>query len=233
MKKNKLFFPIIIFIICIMIQTASYSKYIFKTSIEIANINIDRKPPVLKVKNISVNKTEYTEKIYVWNVVKLEVDVEEKNIGEDVILPEEIEVLVGGKVVEGMTVKIKNNGEKEDITTFVISISRINANGDLKIKFKEGAIKDMSNLKSLEYVCDTGFTLDNIAPNINLVKTNLGDGRVKVDIIADEKIRPKEGWNLDETKTILSKVFDKSVNDRFAVIDYAGNYRMVDVKIYM
>ena len=37
----------------------------------------------------------------------------------------------------------------------------------------------------------------------------------------------------DDTKTILSKVFDKSVNDRFAVIDYAGNYTMVDVKIYM
>src|SRR5699024_5213033 len=120
-----------------------------------------------------------------------------------------------------------------DITTFVISISMINVDGDLKIKFNEGAIKYMPSLKSFEYVCETGFPLDSIATNITLLKTNLGEGRVKVDIIADEKIRPEEGWNLDDTKTILSKVFDKSVNDRFAVIDYAGNYTMVDVKIYM
>ena len=59
--KRKIIFVIVIFLFCLCIKTNSYSKYVFFSNLDVANLKFDRTKPIISVVSIKNTNTKYPE----------------------------------------------------------------------------------------------------------------------------------------------------------------------------
>lgn len=146
--KRKYICIIFIFIICVSNHIQVYGKYIFDKTFDAVQLNIDREKPVLKISQVKQERINQKEqKITVW------INVEEKNLKEDTILPNEVEIYIDSKKVDAsQLICTKQENETEERSKwFRIEIAQIPIGEKTQIKIKEGALVDAIGWKSSEY----------------------------------------------------------------------------------
>lgn len=93
---------------------------------------------------------------------------------------------------------------------------------------------------TFEYIDDYGFEgttkavvnwIDKVAPKLQVKQDILEGGKVKVQIIADEKILLIDGWTLSQDGLTLTKVYTDNSNERLRISDEVGNITEVDIEV--
>ena len=77
---------------------------------------------------------------------------------------------------------------------------------------------------------DTQIQIDNTKPQYTSLPKNIENGKVEFNITAKEKIRPLDGWNIENNMT-LKKVFRNNVAYTTHIQDLAGNCSDVKIEI--
>ena len=102
--------------------------------------------------------------------------------------------------------------------------------------FKENCkeILDVTNTQGQETKIEVDVTnIDKKAPEIEVKYSNkdLTNEDVKVEIVANEKIRQPELWSISEDELIVSKNYTKNKEEVIEVSDMAGNITRVNIKL--
>ena len=144
-KKRYLF--VIIFFLCISSSIISYSKYVFDTTINIAELNLDRQKPVINSEEIQIANKKETQDIIAF------VEVQEKNLDDNKLDKNKIEIYVDSKKAS-LPINIekleKNNKKGEN--DFKIQITDAPKDKKIQLKIKEGAFTDKAGWKNEEYM---------------------------------------------------------------------------------
>ena len=218
-----------IFLIISLLGVNSYAKYVIENISLVANINIDGEIPKIELISVSNTNKKYNNYANKTHTITVKFRVKEKNVKENNIfdnikyLLDDKEINSGSRVIKG-----KNSGEYIDYEVF---ITKVNENGELKIVIPEGSVVDKAGQVNEETVLDTGIIIDNIAPAVNFSQEEIADGKINAKIVANEKIREVNAWNLSEDDTTLNKEFACNVLYPFPVTDLAGNSTNIDVRI--
>ncbi len=220
-----------IFVACLFFQVTSYSKYVFSSTLDAVDINVDRVKPILSVLDVQNSNTKHTSYASKKHTITLNVQEEEKNMNNVGIDKEKIEILVGGKIVKPSEVKISNVSKDGQKAIYKIIISGITGDGNLQVKFKEGTVVDMAGWKNEQCIHDTKIIIDNTIPDITFLETLISKGNSQGKITSNEVIEGVSGWNIDISKKILSKNYEKNTSEQVTITDYAGNENNISIKI--
>ncbi len=226
--KKLIVFLFVIFMVSLLCVN-SYAKYVVDNTLLVADINIDGEIPKIEFINVSNTNEKYNKFANKTHTITIELGVKERNIKEENTL-DNIKFLLDN---EEFKPKNKNVTKKSmgEYVYYTITLTGITGNGRLKLKVPEGSVVDIANQVNKEAIFDTGIIIDNIAPVVNFTQEELEDGRINAKIIANEKIREVNAWNLSEDAMILNKEFACNVLYPFLVTDLAGNSTNIDVKI--
>ena len=222
---------VLIFLLIILIQKNVNAKYFFEYIFDVADLNIDRTKPVIDVLyffNTNIDYEKYANKTHEINV---EIRVTEKNIGNDVLEKNEIEVMINNEKINNCKVNINEIARNNQEIIYDIKITNIEGNGNLTLNILEGAVIDTSGLKSESKIINTDIIIDNIAPKGNLTKEIISNGKVRVNIVMSEKIRNVKGWNLSEDDKILTNDFTNNIYYELDVIDFAQNVSKIQIDV--
>lgn len=228
--KRKIIFVIVIFLFCLCIKTNSYSKYVFFSNIDVANLKFDRTKPIISVVSIKNTNTKYPKYASKKHDIVLVVDVNEKNFDSSKLQLSKLLVTVGEKIVNPKVEvnKVEKNG---DITRYELKVSNILEDGKLKFKFAEGFVLDNAGWKNVDYDYNTNIIIDNMAPKCNFEEIVISKGKSKGKITTDEQVQEIPDWNMDSNKMMFYKEFNKNVTKSVVVSDFAENETEVNVKI--
>lgn len=229
MIKRKI---LISFVFCmIFIQNFVNAKYVFEYTIEAINLDIDRTKPIIEIvdiENTNLNYEKYANKTH--NII-VKIKIIEKNMSNDVLENDEINVLVGNEIAKDYKLEIVTKEKAEDYIIYDLKFSNILGNGNLNINIIEGAIIDTSGLKNEQKLVNTKIQIDNISPKGSFSQEKIREGRVKGIIKVDEKIRKVEGWNISNDSKSLNSEFLSNVYYELQITDYAQNSSIVKINI--
>ena len=229
MIKRKI---LISFVFCmIFIQNFVNAKYVFEYTIEAINLDIDRTKPIIEIVNIentNLNYEKYANKTH--NII-VKIKIIEKNIINDVLENDEINVLVGNEIAKDYKLEIITKEKVEDYIIYDLKFSNLLGNGNLNINIIEGAIIDTSGLKNEQKLVDTNIQIDNISPKGSFIQEKIEEGRVKGTIKVDEKIRKVDGWNISDDSKSLNSEFLSNVYYELQITDYAQNSSTIKVHV--
>lgn len=111
----------------------------FNQKIEIAQLDLDREEPKISINNI--------EQIQENSRIKMVVNVTERNLGNDVLNADEIEIYEDNQKVNlGIVVTPKDENK------FQVEIINAPKGNKIDIKIKEGAFVDILGWRSKEYI---------------------------------------------------------------------------------
>ena len=146
--KQKYICIIFIFLFCIFSNIASYGKYIFEKTIDIAQIDIDRQKPLL-----AVTKIEQEDNGIETKNVTIFLKVQERNLKSDGIDSKKIEIYIDNKKtdLEVQICKDEENINKEEYT-FQIKVKKIPKDKKAEIKINKGTFTDTVGWESDEYI---------------------------------------------------------------------------------
>ena len=227
MKKLAVFLGV--FLVMIMININVFAKYVIEDECLVAEVEITGKIPkieLIDIKNTNLGHTNYANRTH---NITVKIRVIEKNVEEENLNSNTVFLLDEKEITPKYS--IKQISKTDEYIDYEINITKINGNGNLKIKIKEGAIKDVANQVNEETVFDTGIIIDNIAPVAYFSQEEIEDGKVLAKIKANEKIDEVNGWNLNSEKLELSKEFACNVTYPFEIKDYAQNSTVLDIDI--
>ena len=227
MKKLAVFLGV--FLVMIMININVFAKYVIEDECLVAEVEITGKIPkieLIDIKNTNLGHTNYANRTH---NITVKIRVIEKNVKEENLNSNTVFLLDEKEITPKYS--IKQISKTDEYIDYEINITKINGNGNLKIKIKEGAIKDVANQVNEETVFDTGIIIDNIAPVAYFSQEEIEDGKVLAKIKANEKIDEVNGWNLNSEKLELSKEFACNVTYPFEIKDYAQNSTVLDIDI--
>ena len=229
MIKRKI---LISFVFCmIFIQNFVNAKYVFEYTIEAINLDIDRTKPIIEIVNIentNLNYEKYANKTH--NII-VKIKIIEKNMSNDVLENDEINVLVGNEIAKDYKLEIITKEKAEDYIIYDLKFSNLLGNGNLNINIIEGAIIDTSGLKNEQKLVDTNIQIDNISPKGSFSQEKIEEGRVKGTIKVDEKIRKVDGWNISDDSKSLNSEFLSNVYYELQITDYAQNSSTIKVHV--
>ena len=220
-----------IFLAIICMNINIYAKYIFDATYSIANIDIDRNPPKIELVSLENTKTRYEKYANKTHTITAKIRVTEKNIIENNFGKEKIKILIQEEEVNPEIYEIKEVEKNSESKIYQIKLSKLIGNGKLKIVIKEGTIKDKSDNINKEIIFDTDIQIDNTAPNITFLERKVTQGRVIDNITLNEAIRKVEGWNISESKLVLTKEFTNNLSYTFEIMDLAQNKKNIEVNI--
>lgn len=144
-KKRYLF--VIIFFLCISSSIISYSKYVFDTTINIAELNLDRQKPVINSEKIQIANKKETQDIIAF------VEVQEKNLDDNKLDKTKIEIYVDSKKASlPINVEKLEKNNKKGENDFKIQITDAPKDKKIQLKIKEGAFTDKAGWKNEEYM---------------------------------------------------------------------------------
>lgn len=144
-KKKYLF--VIIFFLCISSSIISYSKYVFDTTINIAELNLDRQKPVINSEKIQIANKKETQDIIAF------VEVQEKNLDDNKLDKTKIEIYVDSKKASlPINVEKLEKNNKKGENDFKIQITDAPKDKKIQLKIKEGAFTDKAGWKNEEYM---------------------------------------------------------------------------------
>lgn len=231
MHKRKILILPILFLILIGIESIVYGKYISNNIFTIAKINVESKPPEIELIEVTNSNTGYEAYANKTHIINAKIKVIEKNIKQNNFNKDYIEILVK-EVAQNIGVfEIQELERKEDYIIYNLKLSKIEGNGDLSIRVKKGAIIDKqgNQNKSIRFVLN--ITIDNTPPSSIVKEEKLQNGKSKVTITSNEKLRSINAWNLSSSKNILTKEFPSITNYDLPIVDYAENTSKASIKV--
>ena len=223
---------IIIFLIIISLGIKiTYAKYVIEYIIPIAKIEIDTLAPEIKLIKVTNSNTVSKKYLSKKHRVKVEIEVTEKNIVQNLFNKENIEVWVQKTKINSENYKIEQINKNSEKIIYSIEIFNIEGNGKLEIKIPKGIIKDKSENINMEKIFDTGIIVDNLAPIISETKEKTTNGKVIENIKANETIIKVNGWNNLEDGKSINKEFECNVCYPLPISDLAENKTEVEINI--
>ncbi len=220
-----------LFLTMLCINITIYAKYIFEATYTVASIDIDRNPPKIELLSLENTNTGYEKYANQTHTITAKVKVTEKNIIENHFGKEKVKILIQETAVNPEIYEIKELERNNESIIYQIKLSKLTGNGKLKIVVEEGTIKDKSDNINEETIFDTGIQIDNIAPNVTFSEEESTQGKVLANVTSNEAIRKMEGWNISESKLVLTKEFTNNVSYTFEVMDLAQNKTKVEINI--
>lgn len=228
--KIKSFLVIFLILLLISINSISNAKYIFDFEFDVADLNIDRTKPKIEYISVYNNNLGYEKYANKTHIIKVNVKVTEKNIGQDILENDEIKLKVNDKFVNNSEIVVKLIEKNADSYIYEITLKNLTGNGLLDIVIEKGAITDLGGLESDQLLINTGITIDNIAPETEFSEEEIEKGRVNGVIDSNEPIRTIEGWNvISDTK--FKKEFLSNTSYIIQVVDYAQNISNLNIDI--
>lgn len=228
MRKKVLF----LFVLFIMIFVGNnYAKYVVEYTISIADVKIDRLIPKITLMQVINSNKEYRNYANNTHDITIRLKVIETNFKEDRFNTEYVKILVGENEVKPKNYKIELESKIQRSKTYVMYLSGIEGNGNLKIKVPKGTIVDITDNVNEETILDAGIIIDNIAPVVTFKQEEIEEGKIKAKFEANEKIKPVNAWNISSTKNALDKEFACNVTYPFYITDYAQNTSEVEVNV--
>lgn len=230
MKRKKIYISLIIFLLVIGIQSNIYGKYVIENSFEIATISTDETKPVISYygeRNSNIKYPTYANKTH---TVTIRIKVVEKNISINNLL-EKTKVLVGGLEEKDKIVEIKKTVGSSKMSVFDITLENLTGNGIVELEIENGAIIDIAGNENDFVKVTSGIIIDNIAPEATFEEVLLDDGKVQINIKANEKIQEKEGWTRSNDIKTISKEFPCNVSYPIEIIDLAQNNILIDISV--
>lgn len=168
--KIKSFLVIFLILLLISINSISNAKYIFDFEFDVADLNIDRTKPKIEYISVYNNNLGYEKYANKTHIIKVNVKVTEKNIGQDILENDEIKLKVNDKFVNNSEIVVKLIEKNVDSYIYEITLKNLTGNGLLDIVIEKGAITDLGGLESDQLLINTGITIDNIAPETEFRK---------------------------------------------------------------
>lgn len=228
---KKIIFLFIIILLITGIYTTVSGKYVIEYTNKVANIDIDRGLPYLRILEIKNSNIQYPKYANKTHTITYRVKIEEKNIKEDNFNKEHIKILIDEKEIVPDILKINLIEKTNTYVIYDILISGIKENGKFSIKICEGCIVDTSGNKSTERYSNPNIQIDNVAPSTIFEQIETTNGKVKANIQIDEPIQDINGWNITEDKKNLTKEFENNLTYFLPVRDYAQNQSNTKVDI--
>ena len=228
MKKRVVFLFIIVIII--FMQEKSFAKYVIEYTNQIAQISIDTKKPEIQFTSYT-NTNSYKAYANKNHTIKIRISVVESNVKENYFDTEHVKILVAGNEVIPNKYTIKKVVGSTKMTIYELEISGIEGDGALQVKIPEGTIIDISDNTNKTTLLNIGVEIDNTAPAVTFSTQVTQEGKEIAEVMANEKIQTKNGWEISSEKTSMSKEFENNVSYPFPVTDYAQNTTTVDIEI--
>ena len=230
MKKKNVIFIILILLI-INLNSIANAKYIFEFEFDVAYLNIDRTKPIIEYIGVTNTNKDYEKYANKTHNIIVKIKIIEKNMSNDVLENDEINVLVGNEIAKDYKLEIITKEKAEDYIIYDLKFSNLLGNGNLNINIIEGAIIDTSGLKNEQKLVDTNIQIDNISPKGSFSQEKIEEGRVKGTIKVDEKIRKVDGWNISDDSKSLNSEFLSNVYYELQITDYAQNSSTIKVHV--
>ncbi len=145
--KKKYICIVLIIITCLSIHIKVYGKYVFDQTFDAVQINVDRKRPAISIEQVQQKRTDE-----LTQSVELFIKVFERNLGNDILSPNEVEVYVDNQKVETVTLSCIKQNSTDNNYFFKIDIGEIPIGENIQIKIKEGAFTDIVGWKSNESI---------------------------------------------------------------------------------
>lgn len=227
----RLLIILFISIFIISISTTIHAKYIFQNEFYIANLNIDRTKPKIKLISITNSNSDYESYANKTHTITIKVEITDKNLKDVVLDKEHVRIKINNEYVNCANIKSNKIQDIADGGIYQIEINNLDGNGNLKVDILEGAAVDTSELKNQLLEINTNITIDNIAPKGDFTENKITDGKVNAIINLNEKIREIDGWNFSEDKLKVEKEFTNNISYELPILDYAGNKTVINVDI--
>ena len=150
-------------LIIININNIVNAKYIFDFEFEVAELNIDRTKPEIEYISTNNSSNWYQYHANRQHTITITVEVTEKNIGEDTLTSDEINVLINNQVSDQNEKSVELVEQNGEIYTYKITLKKLSEDGTLKVQIKKGAITDKGGLESEELLIDTKIMVINVS----------------------------------------------------------------------
>lgn len=229
MKLKKIIQIAIIIFLIITAKSCCSAKYVFEHEEKAFEINIIKDDMFLaEIIEKSNTNTEYENYANNTNTITLKLKISDENgiinnLQDFIILVgnQESQCSKGYQIIE----------KNENYIIYEIKLDNIIENGELVIKIPENSFVDMIGNKMSAISLKTGIEIDNIAPQAQYSQEILEDGKVLAKITSNEKVRPLEGWKIDESNQINSKEFISDIKYQRVIQDFAGNITAVEIEV--
>lgn len=215
----------------VSISTTIHAKYIFQNEFYIANINIDRAKPKIKLVSINNSNTGYESYANKTHTIIIKVKITDKNLKDVILDKDHVKIKINDEYVNDADIKSSKIQDITDGGIYQIELSNLDGNGNLKVDILEGTAVDTGELKNELLGINANIAIDNIAPKGDFTENKISDGKVNAVINLSEKIRSIDGWEFSEDGLQLTKQFTNNISYQLPVTDYAGNISMVDINI--
>lgn len=229
MKKRVVF--LLSLLLVLTITTISDAKYVIQYTNTVANIKIDLTPPQIKLFSTRNSNSLFPKYANRTHDITIEIKVVENNIYENHFDKENVKILVGENEVIPKNFEIEKCIDTGKIILYQVKLNQVLGDGKLRIKVKEGTIKNISDQVNEETIIDTGIKIDNTSPIIGFTQQEKENKKVIANLKANEAIRDVNGWTLTQDRRILSKEFESNVYYPLKVMDLAQNTAQIDIDI--
>lgn len=232
MKFIKIITSITTLIFLIGIANISFAKYVFEDVKTAAIIEIDRTSPLATINTEIIEITNNNEGYENYANKKHQITIKVKISFEQEVINKLSDFIVFvGTNQDCCSKEIKLIESDKNNIIYEINLTNITENGELILKIPEGSFEDSVGNKMSERKLNTGIKIDNISPELEFSQGNLEDGKIVATITSNEKIRNTDGWQIDESQTIISKEFLSNVTYKKIIKDLAGNSGVVQIDI--
>lgn len=186
----------------------------------------------IEVKNISNNNEGYENYANLTHRITLEFDVKSVTKLTNTILQDNIIVKLDGNKTENIVKSlIKSNTSTNNLHNYTLNLSNIQGNGKLSIEIAENLIRNEGGLSNEICNIETGIIIDNISPNVKFSEEQTDEGYSKANVISEECIRQREGWEISADRKTVSKLFPSNIAYKVEVMDLAGNITEIELNI--
>ena len=229
MKKKIIF--ILLWVVVIAIGSVVEAKYLIEYQSKVATIDIDRNPPRIELVGLQNTNIGYEKYANQTHTIIAQIKVTEENIITNNMSVENLIVQVNNEEAKFDKIEIIEKKKEKNSIYYDIVLSGVQTEGILSFIIKEGTIIDKSYNVNPETKFSTDIQIDNTSPEGKFSETEIEEGKILATILANEKIREVEGWNLTQNELQLEKEFTNNISYIFTITDLAGNTKEIEVNI--
>ncbi len=231
MKIKKRIIFICLFIVIIAMESVTSAKYLIEYQNKVAVIDIDRNPPKIELVGLQNTNIGYEKYANQTHTITAQIKVTEEHIISNNMSLENLIVQVNGKDAEFRNIEVVEKKREKNSIYYDIILTGVQTEGILSFIIKEGTIVDKSYNVNPETVIPTDIQIDNTSPEGIFSETEIEEGKVLATILANEKIRGVEGWELTQNEMQLEKEFTNNISYIFTITDFAQNTKEIEINI--
>lgn len=192
---------------------------------------IEKQIPEIKLIDSVTNNTKYPNTVNRNGTVTAKIEFKDQNYLKNNLLAKNIQIKVGDKLIGNYNLKINILEENQIGGKAELVFSNITENGILGIKLAANTIVDKAGNGNKEIEFETPIIIDNTAPTATFKEKVIQDGRVFIQIIANEQMREKDGWSLLSNQEKIEKEFPCNTEYEVPICDLAGNESRIPIKV--